>query len=70
MYRFSNSLQERHMYTRRGCQQGEALLPLLLHQPSQDDRPHALLPRRDVQPGRQSFRSPTFPLQPTMVMAV
>ena len=63
-------LQERHLYPGRGCEQGEAVLPLLLDQPPQDDRPHPVLPRRDVQPRRQPVRPPAVPLQPALVVAV
>ncbi len=48
---FKNWFQEGHVHARRGGQQGETLLPLLFHQPAQDDGPYAILSRRDVQPG-------------------
>lgn len=39
-----------------GGGQGEGLLPLLLHQPPQDDHAHALLPRRGEPRGPQHLR--------------
>lgn len=50
--------------------QGEALLSLLLHKPAQDDRPDPVLPRGDLQPGRQQVRPPALPLQRAVDLAV
>lgn len=52
------------------CRQGEALLPLLLHQPPQDDGAHPLVPCRVLLPWWQSLWPQAVPLQQHLELAV
>lgn len=60
----------RSFFYAQGGRQGEALLPMLRHTPSQDDGAHPVVPRGNLQPGRQPLRPPALPLQLHMEMAV